>query len=308
MKILLYVVILSVMMEGMIGVIQYVTKSNIGSFADHFGETQDMIRFVGTFDNIFRVKGTFNYDTAFGTFIGLYLPLIISLIYDKSYHKYKIPLVVVFFFGLLALIFTFTRGAWLGTIIGSFVALYYIGIKGYITINKFVIYSAIILASIGVLSTFFSTIIIDRLFGDNSTDSLESRAYLIRAAIQIIRNYPWFGVGLHNFGIACYGFFPGHSYFIKSVHNIFLLMASETGILGSIIFSIWLFYILKIARNNIISDNNKSYTIISIGLMGGIIASIVQNIQDWSILNGSCGFCFWATAGVINAIASYVKE
>lgn len=62
--------------------------------------------------------------------------------------------------------------------------------------------------------------------------TVQKRWVLIQDAFTIIAQHPLFGVGLGNFIIAEHQFPIYYSYFfLQPVHNIFLLMLSETGIL-----------------------------------------------------------------------------
>lgn len=296
-KILLIVIVLSVLLEGSLGAVQYALKSNIGSLADSMGESQDTIRLVGSTDNLHRSRGTFSYDTALGAFFEMFLPMVFSMLFIRQYRKYRIVLIMIMILGLLGLLFTFTRGAWFGTIIGFCITIYYMVRNGYFKFPKLILGFILALVLIVPLSTFFSPLIQDRLFGSSSRDSLNTRAYVYSIAIKATLDHPLFGVGLNNLGI-----YSG-SYGMKA-HNILIQLSCETGILGAVIFAFWLFYVLKTAHRNITSSYGGDYAIISIGLCGGIIALIVHNMFAWNMFSQNSGSFFWITAGLINSIAS----
>jgi O-antigen ligase len=76
------------------------------------------------------------------------------------------------------------------------------------------------------------------------------RIQYFRMAIDMIKEHPFLGVGFNNFQLfedpiqpSC----PGHLFFSK-VHNIYLLIASEMGLLSAGLFLLFIFSILKKSR------------------------------------------------------------
>src|SRR4030042_1660251 len=75
------------------------------------------------------------------------------------------------------------------------------------------------------------------------SESISVRNELNIRAIQLIERAPLFGVGLGNFLTRLPEILPSRTiYFLQPVHNTYLLMLSETGIVG------FLFFILLVAR------------------------------------------------------------
>ncbi|PIR62017.1 MAG: hypothetical protein COU66_00840 [Candidatus Pacebacteria bacterium CG10_big_fil_rev_8_21_14_0_10_44_11] len=75
--------------------------------------------------------------------------------------------------------------------------------------------------------------------GFNST-SIERRVYLNQAAVQILMKRPITGVGLGNFTgvLETYSTNPEFVRFIQPAHNVFWLLAAETGLIGMMILAI----------------------------------------------------------------------
>jgi O-antigen ligase len=70
-----------------------------------------------------------------------------------------------------------------------------------------------------------------RLVADD--ESVVVRGQLNGAAIQIVRLSPLLGVGLGNFLVKLPGVLPSRTiYFLQPVHNIYLLLLAETGVIG----------------------------------------------------------------------------
>lgn len=90
-----------------------------------------------------------------------------------------------------------------------------------------------------VLSLLFIT-------AQGDVDSLQKRLYLTQNAIQTILQYPFFGTGLGSYLQAQTQFSIPYSYlFFQPVHNIFLLLLAETGV---ILFGIIMYYLSIVIR------------------------------------------------------------
>jgi len=64
--------------------------------------------------------------------------------------------------------------------------------------------------------------------------SFTRRSQLAKIALQMFKDKPLFGVGLNNFTVKMdqYGYIPSTTRFLQPVHNIYLLLLSETGLIG----------------------------------------------------------------------------
>ncbi len=79
------------------------------------------------------------------------------------------------------------------------------------------------------------------------SQALNLRVFYNQVALDFIKNSPIFGIGQDNFvwSLSSLNLLPAWAY--QPVHNIYLLIAAETGILGLLAFLIFLFFTLKSA-------------------------------------------------------------
>ena len=83
------------------------------------------------------------------------------------------------------------------------------------------------------------------------SESVVVRQQLNSAAITMWQHSPLFGVGLGNFLVELPKNLPSRTiYFLQPVHNIYLLLLSETGIVGLGSFLLLLWYIFQRIRNS----------------------------------------------------------
>jgi O-antigen ligase len=88
-----------------------------------------------------------------------------------------------------------------------------------------------------------------------SQESDSERIVYMKVALDMIERHPLLGVGYNNFQIYAHELQPRfpHSYLHSKVHNIYLLIASETGLIGGGIFLLFLWTLLRTALSVIFS-------------------------------------------------------
>lgn len=134
---------------------------------------------------------------------------------------------VAWLLGLSTLILTFSHSAW----VAGLAALFVYGIPKLVHLaSKYFIHITLFAILVSLLFPF--------LTGGINTDALPQefgrRIDLGRAAMGMVVDNHLFGVGLGNFVVRLpeYGGAPSVSWFLQPVHNIFLLVLAETGLVG----------------------------------------------------------------------------
>lgn len=149
-------------------------------------------------------------------------------------------------FGYWGLLLTFSRSAWLGFALGA--GLFLILVRKSISSNQnhrryAILIATITIGSSGLFLTIYQPLVLVRA-GAGDTESTETRSLNDRAiynqiAVEAIRNYPLLGVGVGNFP-----WYSNHYLFYETdydmrgdnVHNIYLGIFSELGIVGFLLF------------------------------------------------------------------------
>lgn len=168
-----------------------------------------------------RPYATFSHPNVLGGFLALVILLILWVFQKerKISKKMKVWLgsVAVLSFGVTLM--TFSRSAWIALGVGSF---FLFNKKGRVLLS-FPLFYFLLLAF-----SFFLP-----LFVPSTNTSISERKILIEKSFQIISHHPFFGVGLNQFISSPVQSVPMSGIFIfQPVHNVFLLLLSETGIIG----------------------------------------------------------------------------
>ena len=177
-----------------------------------------------------RPYATFPHPNVLGGFLAAVLPLVVVRYLGNLRNlrkKMKLFYGTVILVGIIALLLTFSRS---GIVVGGMAIVMAIArIKNYesgIMKNK----RLIVLILIG----FFALLPTSYFMIHNSTEeSVVVRQQLNAAAIKLWQSSPLFGVGLGNFLVRLPEALPTRTiYFLQPVHNIYLLLLSEVGIVG----------------------------------------------------------------------------
>ncbi|WP_408955123.1 O-antigen ligase family protein [Natroniella sp. ANB-PHB2] len=209
--------------------------------------------------DISRITGTYNNANPAGTGLMMITLLCISFTLFSKKKFYKILGGIYSLLGLISLMATYSRGAWLGFILGIIIILGCL-LKEHELLNmRTVVISLIVLIIIG---TFFVPENITSRFQtitDLSSSSNSHRLKQYNIAIEMFKNHPLVGIGIGQFRPIFPDYLELFNYNIHEVskiHNVYLNTLAENGLLG-IIGLIVLFYkffrviILKWKKNNI---------------------------------------------------------
>lgn len=232
-----------------------------------------------------RVYSVFNNPNILAEYLIMTIPLGVSLFwFSKQIHK-KVIFLGMTLVMIASLIFTLSRGGWIGF---AFSALVFI-----LLIEKRLLLSLIPI-SIGAVFLLPQTILNRILSIGNLQDS--SNAYRIKMwqiTGDIIRDHPIAGVG--------FGHLPFKQTFetyIRTMptfhaHNTYLQTAAEIGIPGLIVFLFFLFIIFKYAIVNLVKSEDKYIKIITAGILSGLAGVLAHGGVENILYLPRIIFTFW---------------
>ncbi len=238
---ILGVVSISVTLLSVLGILQFFNKGSVFNNYLLFGEqpytpsTSNITvkNFLGR--AVIPSYGLFRHPNIFGGYLSLMLLWLIPFI--KNRKIYIVPV----FLGIVSLFFTFSYISWISFLFGLFSHLILSkSVKN--TYNKKQILSGIVIA----LCLF---LLIIPMFGKNSYNdpSVYRRVNFSKASYRIIKDKPLFGVGFNNSVIVMdsYNTYSNDISFVQPVHNIFLLIFSESGVFSFLLLFLLLMLVIK---------------------------------------------------------------
>lgn len=177
----------------------------------------------------YRLRGlTSHWMTYAGLLMLTFIFFFVFSFYEKD-KKNKISLAVSLLFILAAILLSLTRSAWVGIFVAIGIFIVYFRPK--------ILYAAI--PAVIILGLFLPSSVKSRLVSifDLHNATNRDRVYMVRVGLAIAADYPLTGVGPNNIGQVYDRYKPAEAQLSNPhLHNNFLQVLAERGILGLIAF------------------------------------------------------------------------
>ena len=238
----------------------------------------------------FRPSGFAGHPNALANILVFTLPtFLILVILGRRFLGFESHFLVtgIFAVGIVVLILTLSRGAWI-SFTCSLIYMFYIGYKRGI-IPKRHIQAILTCALIGGLATvaIFPTALLRITESDQRSG--ESRIVMMKQAALIIQRNPIFGVGIAGYNGAARTNIPEsfsrlspwfQDELLKGVvHNKYLLVMSETGIVGFALFVLMLYRFLIVVPKGDFWTNPLFFSL-ALGFTAGVFGQAVFYMVD----------------------------
>jgi O-antigen ligase len=303
---MLAVLLVMLAIEGGLGLLQYLTRSNFGSISDMVGGTVGTVREVETTaaGELFRVRGTLNTDTSLSHWLEMLVPLALSLGLATRKVVWRVLLGGVVLAGTATQVVTFTRGGWFGLAAGVIVLLVlYVRSQGLSARRLGMALVAVLLLVLLLLP--FAGLIGTRLSASEQ-DTLAVRGNLNRVALSLIADYPLTGIGPDNFVRVAPEYGTGWSWMaageVHKVHNVYLALASEAGPLGLLLFLSFVGLVLLTTYRRERQPRSPGDWLsppVARGILAGQIALLVHGLAAWGLLSYGVFPLFWVLMGLV---------
>lgn len=240
-----------------------------------------------------RVYSFFNNPNVLGEFLVMTIPMTVALIWGKAKNMHKALYTFVLISMIACMIFTWSRGAWLGVFLAC--ALFFV-----IMDKRWVLVGILGLMLLPVLLVISgNTAILERLFsiGNTADTSTAYRVSIWQAAIHIIRDYWLCGIGV---GSEAYkSVYPVYALsgadFALHSHNLYLQIWVEMGIVGIVsLFSVIISFIKEVFSESVIQlrkKDNAAKLVIALG--AGLIGYMFQGLTDYVWYNYKILMIYW---------------
>lgn len=254
-----------------------------------------------------RIRASFPHTNIFAAYLILFLPLALTIL---MYHWKKIykrtAYLIVFILAIFSLAFTFARGAALGILL----ALIFIGALKKSKLIFILLILVIVLAPIvmpaGIkywakeANSAWDILLNPERIGD------------YRNALNMIKSNLFLGVGVNTYclNIDKYKIRDGSIYVGNAgyAHNIYLHLPAEIGIFGLIAFLWLIFSLFKYGLASYKTINNDFLKATVLGLMGGILAFLINGFTETVLYYPKVVVLFWYEVGLLLGIIRLNKK
>ena len=249
-----------------------------------------------------RVYSILTSPNIFGSMLTLSTPMAIALAFTAKEKKGKIIFSLIALAMAGSLVFTFSRGAWIG---------FAVAIAVYVFLKDKRLFIPCIIAA--VLVVFLVPSVGNRISYMLSPEYIESSlrgGRLVRwiTGFRILEFYPLFGVGLGGFGGAVAMNHEAEllldTEYIETFYmdNYFLKTAVESGIVGVAAFSILMYCVIINSYRAIKTSVKPESRELSIGIMAGLCGVIIHNFVENVFEVPMMTSLFWLFVAVIMGI------
>jgi O-antigen ligase len=278
--------VFSMLIHSFLGIYQFFSQ---GTFANKYLGIAEQVSsqggvsvLEGGFGRLLRAYGGFSHPNIFGGFLVIAILTLISIYLQKKKKS------ILFYFTLIilfsALILTFSRSAFLALFLSLFILLIYSVFKKVET--KKVVSTLLILVLVSSVSfVIFNDFLKTRIQGQERLElkSSAERVVLKGQALELL-NKNWFlGTGINNYIFAVHEEADDilNIWEYQPVHNVYLLILVELGILGLFFYA----YLLTYSLYKAFSSNDITKSIL--GLV--VLTIIIINFFDhyfWTYWSG----------------------
>lgn len=270
-----------------------------GLFQNFFGIADATWHDTRIFDGISgRVVSTFENPNVLSEYLIMCIPITLAAVILASAPKRRFSLVCSLAVSLVCLVYTWSRGAWLGFLIGAvlFMLMYS---------NKTLAVLIVCSAAVPFLPAVIPPNIVERFLsiGNMSDGSTIYRTNVWRSVLEMIKDYWRSGIGIGEEAFAkVYGLYAllgvenaPHS------HSLYLQILVELGIVGLIAFIV-LIVIWSQSVFGLHVRERRGEKLYSNAVFCGIVAVLAQGMTDYVWYNYRVFLMFWLLLGLGAAI------
>ena len=269
-----------------------------------------------------RLTASLTTANGFSAWLIVIIPLFLGLLFDPKIINKRVKFILYPLIGalLICLLMTYSRGGWLGLIIGLLLMAWYVFkdfklkikilslsvIVGFFAI--FLILPQPIRAKVDAIGrvnfrssgTVNSRIKLTLKTGEGSTPI---RFHLWGESLRLVRDYPLTGCGLNTYSTVARNY---KSFYWGGVypHNSYLQMAAEIGLLGLFVFFWFLFTFFRMGLRHF--KKSKNYLVL--GLLSGILAFLAHAFFDTHLYSLQLVVLFWFMLGFTIAVIKLSEE
>lgn len=215
-----------------------------------------------------RVTGVLGHSNTFAAYLSIILSIAVIFFFLKIPFWIKSMVIPFILLGSFALILTFSRNGWMIFAIECIGLVVLLLVKKRLNPGYLISFFLVGILGIGLLvvSGVGETILI-RIFDDDGK-AFDSRWDLLNVGWQMVQTHPFVGIGLNSFeeNMVVYDLTRITNVIQQPVHNTYMLIAAETGLLSLFLFLGILYSMIRRSWNILAQQGELAFALGSVGL------------------------------------------
>ncbi len=249
-----------------------------------------------------RATAGFKTPNGLGAYLAVAIPITMSLVVLKGKRaRYRILNIATLIIMICALYLTFSRGAWLGILVGILV----LSLLFTYSMKKAVVSWGVLLSGLFFL-VFLG--INNPNFINNRRNTIQWRLGVWEDSLKMVKERPLFGRGINTFMREFEAYRRDKGCDPTYAHNSYLQLLVETGIAGllTFLYVLWSLFRSVIDKIKYKYCNNEEMKVISIGLTAGLAAFLVHSFFDNHMYCLQLSVYFWVLAGFVVVSSNFL--
>ncbi len=281
---------------AMVGSAAFVSVIGIGEFILGTKSSDSTWLDASLFSDIkLRVVSLFENPNVLSVFLVIIFPLALALRIISTKNNEKLLSTLICALIILCTVLTWSRGAWLGLLIGA--VIFFIMYS-----KKTIRFFGLLLLLIPFSPMLIPSSVLNRFLSiTNLADSsISYRLYTWKGTISMIGKYLWGGIGFGN--EAFQNVYPHYAYAgmetAQHSHSLFLQILAGTGIVGLIVFAIVMLLSFQKCFEYIKSPENKQSRVFVSAVISALVSALVMGMFDYIWYNYRVFYIFWVILAV----------
>ncbi len=292
-----------VALEALLGVYQRISGQSLGLL--QLGEASTIAQQPMNLTSTYRVQGTLGHPNSYAMYLMAAIPLLFALLFCAAPRSIKLLAGGAVLLGAVGVLLSLSRSGWASLALALTVVMALAVWR-----KRMHPGTALLIASGMALALFGLNLLMDNLIGLRLTSgdqgSAASRLPLAQTALKVIGDHPWLGAGLNNYRHMLPLYNASGS---TVVHNVYLLIAAETGVLGLAAFLLLLAVMLRHAWRLASSHADDAQWIVGAGACAALAGLMVWGMTDYALLGaGLVTKQFWLLAALVSGMSAYAAR
>ncbi len=242
-----------------------------------------------------RACSTFENPNVLGEFFLLTIPLTIARLFAAKTVKGKLIYALAGAMQILCMVFTYSRGCWLGIMFAAVIFLALCGKKLFVFMT------------VGVFALPFviPQSIIDRLLsiGNTADTSTAYRVFIWEGTCRMLKDTWLYGIGLGSDAFnSVYPRYALGAITAPHPHNLFLLILAETGLIGAIMLAVVLLMYFRTTGR--VCRKNSNFKVYAVAFASAMAGYLLQGMFD----NVWYNYRIYALFVIILAFAAALRD
>ena len=216
----------------------------------------------------------------FAGYVNLIILVLFGMLMASTFLWERITLGVFTVLSIMAWFLAFSRTAWISLILTMILIFFLTKVKKRVAILLAMLFVVIAITFLSSnITNHFKTRV-------QSVHTMEMRIGAYSTGINMVKDDLIFGIGIGNYRLIAKKF-PLHIGFKQNdLHNLYLQIFVEAGLMGLCAFVFWIVCIIKYLMNALKSlEGSRNYGLF-VGLMGGVIVYLINNLANVLTVHG----------------------